>query len=434
MESYGREDETQEFKRSTSELAEGLVSITAMLNKNCRGTVYFGVDDSGAVVGQQIGKKTLRDISQAVATSIEPVVVPSIDLLKTEDGRQYVRLSAHGTERPYLCKGVAYVRSGEEDRRAPLSELKKMIYSSGDHLVETLSSNQHLTFSGLCGILGENGLDVTDVDRLCNSFHLKNSDDKFNLMAELVSDQNPYPLTVAVFSGVDRSRLILRKDYSGKSLLLCVKDVLEYMSSLNETSVDVTGPVRKEVSMFDFPAFKEAWVNACVHNNWLTYTPPAVHVFDDRLEIISYGDKPYWLSMDEFYSGKSMPVNESLMLLFTSAHIAEHTGHGVPVVVDSYGRGSYEFNGGSICVRLKFSARRLPARLREDAVKGLTPRDVLILTTLKSRPDITLRDVAEQTGIGLSTVQKTVPRLRSMGLVERKGSKNHGVWEVHYDG
>lgn len=45
----GQENENQEFKQSLSQLDKGIKSLTAMLNRNQKGIVYFGVDDNGNV-------------------------------------------------------------------------------------------------------------------------------------------------------------------------------------------------------------------------------------------------------------------------------------------------------------------------------------------------------------------------------------------------
>ena len=59
----GMESETIEFKKSTSELEKGVISLSAMLNKHCEGTVYFGVSNNGEIIGQkEINDNTLRDI------------------------------------------------------------------------------------------------------------------------------------------------------------------------------------------------------------------------------------------------------------------------------------------------------------------------------------------------------------------------------------
>ena len=68
----GFESETIEFKRSTSELKEGVISIASILNKHGAGLLYFGVKNNGDVAGQAIGKDTQRDISRAIAGNVKP--------------------------------------------------------------------------------------------------------------------------------------------------------------------------------------------------------------------------------------------------------------------------------------------------------------------------------------------------------------------------
>ncbi len=44
--------------------------MSSMLNKNGKGTLYFGVRNDGEILGQQIGDRTLREISQEIANEI----------------------------------------------------------------------------------------------------------------------------------------------------------------------------------------------------------------------------------------------------------------------------------------------------------------------------------------------------------------------------
>ncbi len=53
----GRETETLEFKKSTGELKEGIISIGAILNKHQKGELYFGVRPDGTPIGQEISEK-----------------------------------------------------------------------------------------------------------------------------------------------------------------------------------------------------------------------------------------------------------------------------------------------------------------------------------------------------------------------------------------
>ena len=77
-------------------------------------------------------------------------------------------------------------------------------------------------------------------------------------------------------------------------------------------------------------------------------------VFSDSVEIISNGSIPYTQTTEEFFNGRSMPINESLMRLFIAAGISEHIGHGVPVIVKEYGRDAFEITGGTVKVTLKY--------------------------------------------------------------------------------
>ena len=84
----GVETEKIEFKKTTGELREGITSLASMLNKNGYGILYFGVKDNGDVVGQQMGDRTLREISQAIANFIKPQIIPTIEHKLIDDQKR----------------------------------------------------------------------------------------------------------------------------------------------------------------------------------------------------------------------------------------------------------------------------------------------------------------------------------------------------------
>ena len=87
----GKESEKLEFKRTTAELKEGVISMAAMLNKHGGGELYFGVKNDGTVLGQTVSDKTLRDVSQAVSNHLEPKVYPKIDADEDSIGDSMVK-------------------------------------------------------------------------------------------------------------------------------------------------------------------------------------------------------------------------------------------------------------------------------------------------------------------------------------------------------
>ena len=111
----GHEDEQREFKKSTSELKEGVASIAAILNKHGSGELYFGVRKDGEVCGQDVSESTLREISQAIGNHIEPSIYPSVTHEKTPDGKDYVKVAFEGASAPYSCGGKYRIRVADED-------------------------------------------------------------------------------------------------------------------------------------------------------------------------------------------------------------------------------------------------------------------------------------------------------------------------------
>ena len=126
MSNIGFETEKVEFKKSTSELKEGIISLSSMLNKNGYGTLYFGVKNNGDIVGQSIGDSTLRDISQAIATNIKPQVIPTISIEYIDDCN-IIKVDVRGDERPYS----AYTGGEKELFR---SGKQGFFLGNGDHI------------------------------------------------------------------------------------------------------------------------------------------------------------------------------------------------------------------------------------------------------------------------------------------------------------
>lgn len=54
-----------------------------------------------------------------------------------------------------------------------------------------------------------------------------------------------------------------------------------------------------------------------------------------------------------------------------------------------------------------------------------------IIAELKENPKITQKELADNTDIPLRTIQRTLKELRENGVIERKGGKRFGYWEVN---
>ena len=121
----GRENESIEFKKSTSELKLGVVSISAILNKHGKGTLYFGVKDNGEVCGMQIGKDTTRDIASEIRNNIKPEFNFDVNVKNSSNGREFIEVTFNGNRSPYSAHGKYYLRFSDQDRQMTTEELER---------------------------------------------------------------------------------------------------------------------------------------------------------------------------------------------------------------------------------------------------------------------------------------------------------------------
>ncbi len=250
-------------------------------------------------------------------------------------------------------------------------------------------------------------------------------------MAGILADTNSYSIKVAVFRGTDKTNLIRRNEYGYKCMLVAARQVLDYMEAMNDTVVDMDGSLRQERKLFDFPCFREAWLNACLHNRWSRQTPPAVYLFDDRIEIISVGGLPDGLSLEEFYEGKSKPVNLELQQIMVQLDYIEQTGHGVPLIISRYGKKVFDITENFITVTIPLNKKRENTNMIKESTNWLTgSKDEQILMLMKNNRNIRVHEISKLLGVGTTTVTKRIRHLKERGIVERNGSKKNGWWIV----
>ena len=354
-------------------------------------------------------------------------------LFETDDGRSYISVRVTGYNIPYSCDGRYYIRNVSSNESAGPDVVAQLVMARGiDPLKNQRSDLQELTFNTLFGIMVTRDLHPRKDAGFYRSHGMVDDHGMFNLTAYLVSDQNSIPIQVVRFDGTDRTAVSSRTDFGGQSLIASARAILEHVSSYMLTEVDLSGGERTERNLFDFDAFREAWINACVHNSWGALVPPSVLVFFDRMEIVSYGRIPFPLAMDDFYNGDSRPVNRSLFELFTIVGLTEQSGHGVPTIVRSYGREAFHITDNGMVVTIPFSFEPDFARARKavEDVSDLDEDSRKVLRYLDSNPDAKLSDVAEETGISLSSVKKIVSSLKSEGRLRNDGTNRNSRWVV----
>lgn len=424
----GLESEKLEFKKSTSELIEGVISLSAMLNKHGEGTVYFGVKNNGDIIGQKdLNENTLRDVSRKIADGINPQIIPTISL-ELIDNKKIIKVYAKGNNIPYSAFGKYYSRSYNEDKQLSPHMLKALTNKDGepDYIVKKRASNQELSFKMLKGLYISNNIKINN-ENFEKNLGLFNDDNEYNFMAELLADVNNISIKVVTFAGNDKTVMIKRTEYGGKCLLLAVNNVLEYMESINETKVKVGGIKRIEENFFDFSSFKEAWLNACVHSKWSEEIAPTVYIYDNRIEIVSNGGLPSSLTIDDFYKGISKPVNKKLLKIFSDLNYIDQTGHGVPLIVKNYGKNAFYISDNTIIVTIPLNKTLLENYNEYD---DLNNSEANILKIIKNNPKSKTKDFMSLTNFSEPYINKIIHSLKAKLYISRIGAKKSGYWKV----
>lgn len=423
----GKENECIEFKESLSQLTRALESLAAMLNKNFEGQVLFGVKDNGEVIGVSSGNKTLLDLSEAVTSRIKPTVIPTIKE-ENYDGKIVISISVKGHNRVYSADGKYLIRCGSENKKIDPNIMRELMFSNNnDIMCEIESANQDLTFNQLRQLYILKNLNINP-DTFQRNIGLFNKNNKYNLLADILSDNNNYSIKVVRFAGFDKTNLLYRNEYGYKCLLLAMEQALGYVLSLNETRVILSGSSkREEMHLFDENSFREAWNNACLHSRWDKMNPPSIFIFDDRIEIISTGGLPFGYSLDDFYRGISNTLNQHLSKIMVQLGYIEQTGHGVPEIIKHYGKEAFDIRDNFIIVTLKFPF--LISKNSND-FSSLTTSQEKVFKAIINKPTITIDDLVKVVGLSTSSINVILKELKELNKIKRVGAKKNGYWEI----
>ena len=229
------------------------------------------------------------------------------------------------------------------------------------------------------------------------------------------------------------SNIKYRNEYGYKCLIVAMKQAYDYcVDVINTTKTVFENGIRKDVRLFDIDAFRESWYNACLHNDWIDGTPPAVYIFDDHLEIISTGGLARGITKQDFFSGISRPVNEVLARIFIQLGLIEQTGHGVSLIVNKYNKDVFEFLDNFIKVKIPFTYNigEETQILQENVGVKLNKTQQQIYDIITKNANITYVLISKEINKSEETVRRNIKYLTENKLIERVGSDKSGYWKV----
>ena len=415
--------------------------IVAFLNSE-GGKIFIGIEDNGIIIGATKIDETLRKIADIISTQIEP---NSIDLVSPEiqimDGKPVIVINIKKGIAPIYCiKKYGFSSTGcpirvgsacREMSETQINNRYKQRFFDDDLLVSSPTNLVSLSFLTLKNFYLEQGYKLNE-DTFESNLKLINNLGQYNIMAELLSDNNRFSLIFVKFDGLTKSSISHRSDFGNRSLLFAFKQLMNRIQAENICKSDTTVRPRKDTFLYDYNSVNEAIVNAIVHNDW-SITEPQISFYSDRIEILSHGGLPFGLTEDEFYQGYSKPRNIQLMKIFSQLDIVDHTGHGLPIIVEKYGKEVFKITDHYILVTIPFDKEVL-ATINVSVNVGVNVAinniEKKILEELVKNPQLTAANLSLIINKSKRTAERYLKSLQENGYIERKGSDKAGYWKV----
>ncbi len=440
-----------------------LKSVSAFAN-GIGGVLIFGVADNDAVVGIDDVKKTMEVISEQIKIKMDPI--PEVLLKAHEiDGKEIITLEVYrGDETPYYYVGegnyTAYVRIGNESVVAAATDLKRLVLRGKNRTYDSLVTDYNFddySFSKLKATYykqTKKSMEIKDFE----SFGIVDRNGKLTNAGALLADESPIycsRLFCTRWNGTDKASGIIDalddEEYTG-SLILLLEEGMNFARRNSKKMWKKESDRRVEYPEYPERSIFEGLVNGLVHRDYLDMGSEVhIDIFDDRLEIYSPGgmydgtliqDR----DIDNVPSKRRNPVVADI---FSRLDYMERRGSGFKKIMQAYEvepnytedkKPVFYSNATEFRVILKnlnFTNEVLNEKnevldevLNEVLNFGRTEVEIKVIKEILQSSAIRQKDLAEEVGVSVSTVQRTIKKLVKEGKIVRVNGKRNGYWKV----
>ncbi len=316
------ENEVIEFKKTTGELKEGIISIVSILNKHQGGKLYFGIKDNGEIIGQDVSSKTIREVSKAISENIEPKIYPVVNKVKLND-KDCILVEFEGDDIPYLAFGRAYMRVGDEDRQLSMKEIRKIILKDENEIGKWESKVSDYTIDDIDEELLKEFIEKGRKAKRIN-FPYTNKEETLTKLSLI--NRNKELLNAGYVLFAKEAKLEMQMAIFATETKLTFLDIDQVFGNIFELIETGEGYIRKnikwpvnfksggmervEIPEIPLEAIREAIINSLIHRDFKNPKSNEVAIYKDRVEIFNPGEFPEGYKPEDFIKGEgSIPRN-----------------------------------------------------------------------------------------------------------------------------
>lgn len=444
-----RESEILEFKKSTTQLKEAVISLCAMLNKHRKGIVYFGIKDDGSICGQLIGKKTTSDISHEIRNNLRPTPVITINP-EAINGVTVIKVEVSGEDTPYSAYGRYYTRVDDADIYMDSNQLwkyfesKDKTYSKWEEEITTYTIddiNEELLIQYIreANDTGRLNYIYRNPEEALSKLGLINDEGYLNNAGYyLFGKSGPVLLKEVIYPTDSRTSFTDLKQFQG-NIIECIAEGMKYVQNNIHYNSEIIGSKREEIPEIPIEAFREILINSFVHCRYQKGDYNEISISRSKIRIYNPGGILNDTNPLDFASGKvGSKIRNPLIatVLFKNG------------MIDAFGTGfdrtfrlcadrgiDYKYQNDEYGFTFIFDREqydgindKINDKKKADSMKNNL--DEIIIDLLTTNAYSTIPEIAKTTGKSEPTVQRHLKSLSDQMRIERVGSRKNGYWKI----
>ena len=444
------EREDIELKSSLSLINEIIETITAFANTR-GGKIIIGVNNSGKVLGIEIGKDTIERLVNRIIQSTDPKIHPRVNIETVKKKKVIIIEVMKSLDKLVLAFGRPFKRVGKSTVKMGKDEYERLILEKHkDKLQFDKNVCEEAELKDIDNNKVNAYLKLREKNRNVSS-KIKVSLGQLLINIKAVTKTKPTNAGILFFAKnplkfISHAQLRLVR-IKGVKIYGNILDRLDCKGTLWEMVNQGEDFIRKNIRLlgfrtdksfiredkFEYPirALREAIINGLIHRDYFNLADVRVFIFDDRIEIVSPGPFPKGVTPEK---PKHKPVNKVLSDLMYDVGYIEKYGSGIYLenelcLKNGNEKPIYEIDSIQTKVILKSQVKDVTViEIEEKTIEGLNERQRKAVGYIKKNGSITKRKYMEINKISHKTAYEELKDMLDKNIILRRGQGRATVY------